>query len=213
MAALVPGEGDKGICGGKDGGGARRTAGAEGLDGDDEAAEGGCGSANGRSSGGEMADMERKLREDEAAANQGVEVEITDAGIRDHIAHTHTTNPTPATDKPHDQNPQLRSPSTSISISSKTTTTNQNPRQKGHSNAPRKLPPKQQMGQCQRCGYLSSQAVCKACMLLEGLNRNRPRRGIEVGEDKGQKGRMVGERDKEKERSDELRRAVEGLVV
>lgn len=37
------------------------------------------------------------------------------------------------------------------------------------------------MGQCARCGYLSSQAVCKACVLLEGLNKNRPKRGIEVG--------------------------------
>ena len=26
-------------------------------------------------------------------------------------------------------------------------------------------------GTCQRCGYISSQAVCKACLLLEGLNR------------------------------------------
>ena len=38
----------------------------------------------------------------------------------------------------------------------------------------RKLP-KQQMGRCRRCGYLSSQAICKACMLLEGLNKSRPR--------------------------------------
>ena len=39
----------------------------------------------------------------------------------------------------------------------------------------------QKMGKCERCGYLSSQKVCKACMLLEGLNRNRPRTTIEVG--------------------------------
>lgn len=31
---------------------------------------------------------------------------------------------------------------------------------------------------CQRCGYLSSQPLCKACMLLEGLNRGLPRLGI-----------------------------------
>ena len=24
-------------------------------------------------------------------------------------------------------------------------------------------------GQCQKCGYISSQPICKACMLLEGL--------------------------------------------
>lgn len=26
-------------------------------------------------------------------------------------------------------------------------------------------------GHCTRCGYISSQALCKACVLLEGLNR------------------------------------------
>ncbi|XP_066494894.1 cytoplasmic tRNA 2-thiolation protein 1 [Tiliqua scincoides] len=33
-------------------------------------------------------------------------------------------------------------------------------------------------GTCQRCGYISSQAVCKACVLLEGLNRGLPRLAI-----------------------------------
>lgn len=40
---------------------------------------------------------------------------------------------------------------------------------------------KQVMGQCERCGYLSSQKVCKACTLLEGLNKSRPQTAIEVG--------------------------------
>ncbi|KIV80384.1 cytoplasmic tRNA 2-thiolation protein 1 [Exophiala sideris] len=40
---------------------------------------------------------------------------------------------------------------------------------------------KQVMGQCERCGYLSSQKICKACSLLEGLNKSRPRNNIEVG--------------------------------
>ncbi|KAL2404319.1 Cytoplasmic tRNA 2-thiolation protein 1 [Exophiala dermatitidis] len=40
---------------------------------------------------------------------------------------------------------------------------------------------KQVMGQCERCGYLSSQKVCKACSLLEGLNKSRPQTSIEVG--------------------------------
>ncbi|KAI1611759.1 hypothetical protein EDD37DRAFT_418990 [Exophiala viscosa] len=39
---------------------------------------------------------------------------------------------------------------------------------------------KQVMGQCERCGYLSSQKICKACSLLEGLNKSRPRNSIEV---------------------------------
>jgi cytoplasmic tRNA 2-thiolation protein 1 len=40
---------------------------------------------------------------------------------------------------------------------------------------------KQVMGQCKKCGYLSSQEVCKACVLLEGLNKARPKNKIEVG--------------------------------
>ncbi|KAL3860286.1 hypothetical protein ACJMK2_010427 [Sinanodonta woodiana] len=33
-------------------------------------------------------------------------------------------------------------------------------------------------GVCVRCGYISSNTVCKACVLLEGLNKGRPRLGI-----------------------------------
>ena len=31
----------------------------------------------------------------------------------------------------------------------------------------------QVLGNCKRCGYMSSQDICQACMLLEGLNKNR----------------------------------------
>lgn len=34
------------------------------------------------------------------------------------------------------------------------------------------------LGKCTQCGYVSSQEVCKACVLLEGLNRGLPRLGI-----------------------------------
>ena len=34
------------------------------------------------------------------------------------------------------------------------------------------------VGVCERCGYMASQPVCKACILLEGLNRGLPRLGI-----------------------------------
>lgn len=44
-----------------------------------------------------------------------------------------------------------------------------------------------QPGTCDRCGYISSQPVCKACMLLEGLNRGLPRLGI--SKTKGGKGK------------------------
>lgn len=36
------------------------------------------------------------------------------------------------------------------------------------------LRPKQKLGTCERCGYMSSQKLCQACMLLDGLNKNRP---------------------------------------
>ncbi|KAJ4445592.1 hypothetical protein ANN_12273 [Periplaneta americana] len=33
-------------------------------------------------------------------------------------------------------------------------------------------------GTCSQCGFISSQKICKACVLLEGLNRGLPRLGI-----------------------------------
>jgi len=41
-------------------------------------------------------------------------------------------------------------------------------------------------GTCSRCGYISSMALCKACVLLEGLNKGRPKLGIgKMKTDKG----------------------------
>ena len=31
---------------------------------------------------------------------------------------------------------------------------------------------------CERCGYISSNKLCKACILLEGLNKGLPKLGI-----------------------------------
>ena len=117
--------------------------------------EGGCGSANGRSSGGEMAAMEAKLRADEEGQDR--EIDVARQGQK------------------HDRDAL-------VPIKMK-----------------KKLP-KQKMGKCSRCGYLSSQDVCKACMLLEGLNKNRPKMQIEVGID-------------EQESSPTLTRRMEGLKV
>lgn len=149
MARLVPVEvsGRTG-CAGK---GSAVTAGDVG----EEEAAGGCGSANGRSSGGEMADMERKLVADEGA--EGREVEVT--------------SPRP-NGQPHDR-------------IEGTSSIGKGPKKNPSGRLGRKLP-KQQMGQCIRCGYLSSQDICKACMLLEGLNKNRPR--VEIGLGSGDKG-------------------------
>lgn len=41
-----------------------------------------------------------------------------------------------------------------------------------------------EQGTCERCGYISSQKWCKACVLLEGLNRGLPKMGI--GRSRGQ---------------------------
>lgn len=38
-----------------------------------------------------------------------------------------------------------------------------------------KLPPR---GTCSRCGSVSSQGICKACVMLEGLNSGMPRMGV-----------------------------------
>ena len=39
----------------------------------------------------------------------------------------------------------------------------------------------QRPGTCTVCGYLSSKEVCKACMLLEGLNKGMPMLGVATG--------------------------------
>ncbi|KAF6172542.1 hypothetical protein GIB67_007055 [Kingdonia uniflora] len=43
-----------------------------------------------------------------------------------------------------------------------------------------------EQGTCERCGYISSQKWCKACVLLDGLNRGLPKLGI--GRTKGNDG-------------------------
>ncbi len=164
MAQLVPDE----VTGGP-GGGCGTGAATEGSAADADAdSAAGCGSANGRTSGGEMAEMEKKLRADERS--RGLETEIVLPGLN------------------HDRKGAL--------VERK----------------PRKLP-RQQMGKCVRCGYLSSQAICKACVLLEGLNKNRPKMDIRIDLDEG-KGEGEGEEKEEGENSIRLaRRRIESLAV
>ncbi|CAB4062618.1 CTU1 [Lepeophtheirus salmonis] len=33
-------------------------------------------------------------------------------------------------------------------------------------------------GKCSKCGYISSMEICKACIMLEGLNKGIPRLGV-----------------------------------
>lgn len=145
MARLVPEEVSGGRKGGKD---------VSVIEGEAEGG-GGCGSANGRSSGGEMADMEKQLLQNEDARDN--ETEVTVKGQKDG-------------------------------------------RNCKGSNRTSKRLPKQQMGKCVRCGYLSSQDICKACMLLEGLNKNRPKTQIQVSVE-------------EEDSSPTLTRRMEGLTI
>ncbi|KAI0178624.1 adenine nucleotide alpha hydrolases-like protein [Hypoxylon sp. FL1284] len=101
---------------------------------------GGCGSADGRTIGGEMAAMEKRLRENEAAEADGLETEVT-------IKQVETRR--------HGTSSQINGQPKALAV-----------------NLP--IRPIQKLGTCEKCGYMSSQKLCQACMLLEGLNKNRP---------------------------------------
>lgn len=49
---------------------------------------------------------------------------------------------------------------------------------------------------CERCAYVSSQQICKACILLEGLNRGLPKLGIGKS---SRVNRLIAENDKKVE--------------
>lgn len=49
-------------------------------------------------------------------------------------------------------------------------------------------------GICKRCGFVSSQQPCKACVLLEGLNRGLPKLGIGK---RSRADRMIAQQDKD----------------
>ncbi|KAK4189385.1 hypothetical protein QBC35DRAFT_493528 [Podospora australis] len=98
---------------------------------------GGCGSSNGRTPGGEMAAMDKQLRENEEHS-----------GLETDIAKTISENKQAEMEKPKEL--PIRSA---------------NAASKGG---------RQTLGNCKRCGYMSSQDICQACTLLEGLNKNRP---------------------------------------
>ena len=129
MARLVP----------EESGGPRAGQTVAAIEGEAEG-EGGCGSINGRSSGGETATMEEQLRQNERAEDREIDMTQTAQKHNQHNCR--------------------------------------------HANRITRKIPKQQMGRCQYCGYLSSQTICKACSLLEGLNKNRPKMEVTIGIDK-----------------------------
>lgn len=130
---------------------------------------GGCGSGNGGGTGGEMVDMEKQLREDERAQDEGTEVEVNSqkglAGRRadEKLASENIEAPSAAGDQ------EIKT----VPIRSKKKNKARKQDDQGSS-----VSTKQTLGRCERCGYMSSQAVCKACVLLEGLNKSRPRTAI-----------------------------------
>jgi cytoplasmic tRNA 2-thiolation protein 1 len=126
---------------------------------EDEVA-GGCGTAAGKSSGGEMATMEEKLLQDEVAEEQGTETEISSSGNSAQKGIILKGN-------------TLKETTSMASLVDRT-------KASGTRTMRNSVAPRQKLGQCERCGYLSSQAICKACVLLEGLNKARPQTGIEL---------------------------------
>lgn len=101
-----------------------------------------------------MARMEAQLTQNEVATENNLEVEITSK----HVNGNKTQNGQQAND----------------------TVPLANGKKKGKQPMVPKKPGKQVLGQCKKCGYISSQDVCKACVLLEGLNKGRPKNNIEV---------------------------------
>lgn len=118
-----------------------------------EEEEGGCGSSQEKSMGGDMAAVDAQLGQEEAAVDNNLEVEITTKSINGNA-------------KPKGHNSGMAPPTNGV--------------KKPKVYTPKKVS-KQVMGQCKKCGYLSSQDICKACVLLEGLNKARPKNHIEVG--------------------------------
>ena len=47
-------------------------------------------------------------------------------------------------------------------------------------------------GLCSSCGYVSSNVICKACMLLEGLNRGKPK--LDVGKSNKELAEILADR-------------------
>jgi cytoplasmic tRNA 2-thiolation protein 1 len=173
MAKLVPGVNDTAV---QDANVATGKVAQTASSGESEG-PGGCGTS--KESGGEMAAMEKKLQQDEAAETNGNEIEIK-------MPKKEVSGQNGETRIPQDknENADLGLESNKQQATGKQTvpirTKNNGKTRKSGKDGP---PPKQKLGQCERCGYLSSQAVCQACVLLEGLNKARPRTGIEVGGD------------------------------
>jgi cytoplasmic tRNA 2-thiolation protein 1 len=175
MARLVPDANGrcKGACGNAKAAQAAHAA--------DEEGEGGCGSINGKNNEDSMAEMEKNLRSNEDAEASGIETEVT-------LLPQKITGQDHDRDQTHENEPDVRMTGrtglqqnhntfmpTSETIPIRAKAKNSS----GRKQAKDTQAPRQRLGQCERCGYLSSQAICKACVLLEGLNKAKPQTAIE----------------------------------
>ncbi|KAI9664650.1 MAG: nucleotidyltransferase [Bathelium mastoideum] len=186
MAKLVPGAEDS-RCNGHCGDRGQVTDDAV-----DDAAKTGCGREEGQGGDEEMRSMERRLEQNEKAEREGSEIEVTSKTPR--LGQNHNRNGDASSDSRVDNTESVKTEIPGHQTQGKTvpnSALNGKPKAKSFAITPRKIP-QQKMGQCERCGYLSSQPVCKACVLLEGLNKNRPKTTIstEADEEEGGAERM-----------------------
>ena len=136
-------------------------------EGDDGEAIGGCGSSTGgRAMGGEMHESEKVLRKKYAEEEKSEEDGRGACGrnregpqiIQEHQLADLATEITLPPRKPQKQK-NVPKP------------------QQGHTPGIRKP---QTLRNCTRCGYLSSQELCQACVMLEGLNRTRAKLAVQL---------------------------------
>jgi cytoplasmic tRNA 2-thiolation protein 1 len=128
----------------------------------EEVGSGGCGrqyqdGKDGAVTAGDMEEVETGLAENLASESNETEITIPQKQGQNHDRISMIPSKTRSAATIHDKNTKRR--------------------------GGKKVAKQQVMGQCERCGYLSSQKICKACMLLEGLNKSRPRVEIEIGVD------------------------------
>ncbi|KAK1640109.1 PP-loop family protein [Colletotrichum phormii] len=64
-------------------------------------------------------------------------------------------------------------PSPSPNTAKKTQKSSETPRSRPGQAQTAPSAPLQTLGKCERCGYMSSQAICQACLLVDGLNKNK----------------------------------------
>lgn len=55
---------------------------------------------------------------------------------------------------------------------------------------------KQEISKCIKCGYISSQSVCRACVFLDGLNKGKAKLSIDFSNPNHQKEKVENKKSK-----------------